>query len=86
MHILPAIIAIFSGVTLLADSTAINLLKDTAFDAMPEASAWNYVGQPGWQVEKKSRRHPCISQTAGEGHRGICIGSSVISASTEGFL
>ena len=52
MHILPAIIAIFSGVTLLADSTAINLLKDTAFDAMPEASAWNYVGQPGWQVEK----------------------------------
>ncbi|MBR4900905.1 MAG: hypothetical protein IKZ46_08185 [Victivallales bacterium] len=52
MHILPAIIAIFSGVTLLADATAINLLQDTAFDAMPEASAWNYVGQPGWQVEK----------------------------------
>ena len=52
IHILPAIIAIFSGMTLLADATTVNLLKDTAFDAMPDASAWNYAGQPGWAVEK----------------------------------
>ena len=52
IHILPAIIAIFSGLTLLADATPVNLLKDTAFDAMPDASAWNYAGQPGWAVEK----------------------------------
>ena len=52
IHILPAIIAIFSGLTLLADATPVNLLKDTVFDAMPDASAWNYAGQPGWAVEK----------------------------------